>query len=96
MPTRAGLMRQWKCTRAIIKQNENNYSLLLEFGNLCFRTEEFDEALRTFKKLSVLKPQRVEGWNNLGIVQVAYHEDESALESFKKVLELSPTTPERF
>jgi tetratricopeptide (TPR) repeat protein len=76
--------------KAIIKHNENNYSLLLEFGNLCFRRQDFDEALSTFKKLSVLKPQRVEGWNNLGIVQLANHEDESALESFNKVLELEP------
>jgi tetratricopeptide (TPR) repeat protein len=74
----------------VIKNDENNYSLLLEFGNLCYRMQDFDEALRTFKKLSVIKPKRVEGWNNLGIVQLAKHEDDAALESFKKVLELEP------
>ena len=73
---------------AVVKKDENNYSLLLEFGNLCFTMQNHDEALRIFKKLSVIKPARVEGWNNLGIVQQSLHEDEAALESFKKVLEL--------
>ena len=78
---------------AVVKKDENNYSLLLEFGNLCFKMQNHDEALRIFKKLSVIKPARVEGWNNLGIVQQSVHEDEAALESFKKVLELEPDNP---
>jgi tetratricopeptide (TPR) repeat protein len=75
---------------SVVKKDENNYSLLLEFGNLCFRMQDYDEGLRTFKKLSVIKPQRVEGWNNLGIVQLTTHDDDAALESFKKVLEIEP------
>ena len=76
--------------KTIIDRDRTNYPLLLEYGNVCFRKQELDEALRIFKKLTVLKPQRVEGWNNLGIVQHSRHEDAAAAETFKKVLEIEP------
>jgi len=76
--------------KSIIGQDETNYPLLLEYANVCFRKQEMDEALKIFKKLTLLKPQRVEGWNNLGIVQHAIGEDNAALDSFKNVLDLEP------
>ena len=76
--------------KTIIGPDETNYPLLLEYANVCFRKQETDEAVRIFKKLTVLKPLRMEGWNNLGIVQHALHQDDAALESFKKVLDLEP------
>ncbi|HAJ80666.1 MAG TPA: hypothetical protein DCO75_12955 [Fibrobacteres bacterium] len=76
--------------KKIIGNDETNYTLLLEYGNVCFRKQEFDDSLSIFKKLTILKPKRVEGWNNLGIVQHSRHEDNAAMESFEKVLELEP------
>jgi tetratricopeptide (TPR) repeat protein len=76
--------------KTVIGRDGANYPLLLEYGNICFRKQELDESLRIFRKLTVLKPGRVEGWNNLGIVQHALAEDGAALESFEKVLELEP------
>jgi tetratricopeptide (TPR) repeat protein len=77
----------------IIPKNENNYSLLLEYANVCFKRQDLDEAVTLFQKLTKLKPQRIEGWNNLGIAQLAQKEDDVALESFNKVLETEPDNP---
>jgi tetratricopeptide (TPR) repeat protein len=76
--------------RDLIKGNENNFSLLLDYGNTCFRKQDLDEAQSTFKKLTVISPARIEGWNNLGIVQLASQDNNAAIQSFKKVLELEP------
>jgi tetratricopeptide (TPR) repeat protein len=76
--------------KTIVSKDEGNYSLLLEYGNVCFRHQDFEEAEALFQKLTAIKPQRVEGWNNLGIAQLSRREQDAALESFKKVLELEP------
>jgi tetratricopeptide (TPR) repeat protein len=79
--------------KAIISKDEDDYSLLLEYGNVCFKHQDFEEAKALFQKLTALKPQRVEGWNNLGIAMLSRHQDDEALESFKKVLEIEPDNP---
>ena len=89
-PTRAGLKRPWKFTR------RSSDARMKQIIRCCWNTamsvpkQETDQAVRIFKKLTALKPQRVEGWNNLGIVQHALGEDDAALESFQKVLDLEP------
>jgi tetratricopeptide (TPR) repeat protein len=76
--------------KKIVSQDESNYSLLLEYGNVCFKHQDFEEAAALFQKLTTLKPQRVEGWNNLGLALLSCHEDDRAIESFTKVLEIEP------
>jgi tetratricopeptide (TPR) repeat protein len=76
--------------RKLIKENGNNFSLLLDYGNTCFKKQDLEEALAAFRKLTVIGPARIEGWNNLGIVQLASQDNEAAKQSFKKVLELEP------
>jgi Flp pilus assembly protein TadD len=73
--------------------DEENYSLLLEFGNVRYKHQDFEEAIGLFRRLTQLKPLRVEGWNNLGIALLAGNEKALALESFKKVLEIEPDNP---
>lgn len=68
----------------------DDYAILLAYGNLCYGNNSIDDALNIFKKLSTLKPGRVEGWNNLGIVQLLLKDYESAKKSFSVVLELEP------
>jgi tetratricopeptide (TPR) repeat protein len=79
--------------KTISAKTQDNYSLLLEYGNVCFKHQDFDEAAALFQKLTALRPLRVEGWNNLGIAQLSRNEQDAALESFKKVLELEPDNP---
>jgi tetratricopeptide (TPR) repeat protein len=76
--------------KTITSKDDGNYSLLLEYGNVCFKHQDFEEAAALFQKLTSLKPQRVEGWNNLGIAQLSRREEDKALESFKKVLNIEP------
>ena len=77
----------------IVSEDEDNYSLLLEYGNVRYKHQDFDEAVELFRRLTRLRPQRVEGWNNLGIALLSCDEKSRALESFKKVLEIEPDNP---
>ncbi len=79
--------------RDLAKRNPNNFSILLALGNTSFKRQDLEEAQSTFKKLTVLSPGRIEGWNNLGIVQLASNNNAAAIQSFKKVLELEPDNP---
>lgn len=76
--------------RELLEHYENDYALMLDYGNVCFRREDHKEAVDTFRKLTELKPTRIEGWNNLGIVQMTLENHEEAREAFGKVLELEP------
>lgn len=76
-----------------LKTHESEFALILEYGNLCFRRKDYREAAVKFKKLTELKPDRIEGWNNLGIVQLQLGDAESARVSFGKVLEIEPCNP---
>lgn len=74
----------------LIELYPNDFSILLAYGNVCFSKQNIKESLSIFKKLTILKPKRVEGWNNLGILQLKVEDYELAKNSFKKVLELEP------
>ena len=76
-----------------LQRRSQDFTLHLEYGNTCFKKQEFKEALQVFKKLTELKPERIEGWNNLVIVQLQVGETESAKISFGKVLRIEPDHP---
>jgi tetratricopeptide (TPR) repeat protein len=76
--------------RGLIRHHADNFSLILDFGNTCFKKQDMDDARSAFRKLSVINPGRIEGWNNLGIVQLTTQDNAAAIQSFKKVLELEP------
>jgi tetratricopeptide (TPR) repeat protein len=76
--------------RTLVRQEGSNFSLLLDYGHTCFKKQEVEEAARIFTKLTELKPDRIEGWNNLGIVQLAKGDETAAMESFGRVLAIEP------
>lgn len=76
--------------KSLTEKYPNQFSILLAYGNVCFTKQQNKEALKIFQKLTILKPERVEGWNNLGIVQLSLKDFTAAQNSFKKVLELEP------
>ena len=76
--------------REALKKNADELSLLVGYGNTCFRHSDLQEAMNAFKKLTELKPERIEGWNNLGIVHMAMGNDDAAQAAFSRVLSLEP------
>jgi len=76
--------------RAAMKNHSRAYSFLLEFANVLFRHGDVRESRMIFKKLTELKPERVEAWNNLGILELSAGNLEEAHRAFSKVLNLEP------
>ncbi|MDG5816930.1 tetratricopeptide repeat protein, partial [Chitinispirillales bacterium ANBcel5] len=74
----------------IIKSNLENFHLLLGYGNVLFNLQDDKRAGDVFSRLTRLKPHRIEGWNNLGIVKLRCGELEEAGAAFEKVLEIEP------
>ncbi len=70
--------------------NPDNYSLILEYGNTCYKRKDLKGAVNLYKKLTELNAERIEGWNNLGIVQLQSGDLEEAKVSIEKVLEIEP------
>jgi tetratricopeptide (TPR) repeat protein len=79
--------------KEVMQKHPADFTLLLEYGNICFRRKEYNEAIGAFRKLTEIKPERMEGWNNLGIVQLSIDKQAEARGSFAKVLEIEPDNP---
>ncbi len=76
--------------RKILTCNENEYHVLLDYGTACFKKGDLEEARRVLEKLTDLRPERIEGWNNLGIVLLSLHNCAAARLAFAKVLTIEP------
>lgn len=76
--------------REVLKENPQDFNLLLEYGNLCFKKTELEDAAGTFRTLTELSPERIEGWNNLAIVLIRQGKTEEARQCVKKVLKIDP------
>jgi tetratricopeptide (TPR) repeat protein len=72
------------------EKHPDNYTLFLEYGNTCYKKRDYKKSVIFFTKLTEIKPERIEGWNNLGIVQLQLGELEIARQSMEKVLEIEP------
>ncbi|MGD9200798.1 MAG: tetratricopeptide repeat protein [Chitinispirillia bacterium] len=76
--------------KSLVDKYPNDFNVMLAYGNACFSKNDLKESLLIFRKLTVIRSDRVEGWNNLGITQLSLKDYRSAKESFKKVLEIEP------
>jgi len=74
----------------LINENADDPVLLLEYGNTLFKKGDMKNAGRVFTMLTELRPERIEGWNNLGIVQLNQNNIDEAFESFSRVLVTEP------
>jgi len=76
--------------KAMMPRHSRAYSFLLEFANVLCKRSDYRQARMIFKRLTELKPGRVEAWNNLGILELTTGNFEDANDAFNKVLELEP------
>ena len=76
--------------REALTKNADDFFLLLSCGNACCRRQDYAVARDVFTRCTVLRPDRVEGWNNAGIVHMTMGTREGARESFTRALELEP------
>jgi tetratricopeptide (TPR) repeat protein len=75
---------------SLVKLSDKDPVLQLEYGNTLFKKGDLRTAQTVFLNLSENFPERIEGWNNLGIVQLQLDDTAAAHASFSKVLELEP------
>jgi len=76
--------------RSMMKAHSRTYSFLLEFANVLYKRGDLREARMIFGRLTELKPERVEAWNNLGILELSAGAIEAANTAFRRVLEIEP------
>jgi superkiller protein 3 len=76
--------------RAAMKNHSGEYDFLLEFANVLYKNGDFKESRMIYRKLTDINPERVEAWNNLGILELSKGNLEEANAAFGKVLELNP------
>lgn len=64
----------------------------LSLGNLYLREPEkyLEQAVETYKQVIELEPRHKESWNNLGYLYLKKNEKESAVNCFRKALEIDP------
>jgi len=76
--------------RAAMKNHSREYNFLLEFANVLYKHGDLKESRLIYGKLTEINPDRVEAWNNLGILELSKGNLEAANAAFGKVLELNP------
>ncbi len=69
-----------------LDSNGEDFSFLLHYGNLLCKMSKEKKAEAFFRRITQLKPNRVEGWNNLGIIKMKTGDIEEAGRAFEKVL----------
>lgn len=74
----------------IVDTTTDDPVLLLEYGNTLFKKGDYKGAGVQFERITSIRPDRIDGWNNLGIVQTKLGDVKAAHESFSHVLSLEP------
>ncbi len=79
--------------RDALERFPDDGTLLLEYGNAAFRKGDLSTAAECYSRFTAGFPERIEGWNNFGIVQTKLEAHEEAHESFLRVLAIEPENP---
>ena len=73
-----------------IKNNNNNPELYNIYAIICFQLEEYDSAIKNWKKSIELNPKYFFAYNNIGKAFLNLKKFEDALYNFDKTLEIKP------
>lgn len=76
--------------RTALARHPDDFYLQLGYGNTCYRHQDMEDALKAFRRLTELRPDRIEGWNNSGIVLMSLGRAEEAKSAFEWVLAIEP------
>ncbi|MDR3012638.1 MAG: tetratricopeptide repeat protein [Chitinispirillales bacterium] len=74
--------------RAAMQYHSRAYSFLLVFANVLFRHGDLKEARLVFERLASLRPDRIEAWNNLGVLEFSAGDFDAACKAFDNVLRI--------
>jgi tetratricopeptide (TPR) repeat protein len=77
--------------RSMMKRHSRAYSFLLEFANVLYKRGDLREALVIFRKLTEFRPERIEAWNNLAILELSAGNLDAARKALGKVREIEPS-----
>ncbi len=75
---------------SMLKKTPADYSIQLAYANLFYAKKDTARAVELLRRIVAIKPDRIEGWNNLGIVLFDSGNREEAAACFKHVLEVEP------
>lgn len=76
-----------QCTD-LLNDNPDDALALFLLGTVYARAERFGLAYNAFRRVCDLKPQRAEGWNNLGMSLEGLHRSTQAREAFREAWRL--------
>ena len=76
--------------RSAMKHHSREYGFMLEFANVLCRRGDYRESRVVFERLTGIAPERIEAWNNLGMLELSADNPEAANAAFCKVLEIDP------
>lgn len=79
--------------RLLLDANPDDALALFLLGSIEAKAERFGLAANIFRRVVDLKPQRAEGWNNLGMALEGLHRDDEARKAFLKAHGLDAKNP---
>ncbi len=68
-----------------------NVGAWIQLGNLYFDTNQFEEAIKAYKKALELEPNDPNVWTDLGVIYRRSGKPRQAIEAFDKAIELDPS-----
>ncbi|MEO5356018.1 MAG: tetratricopeptide repeat protein [Nitrospirae bacterium YQR-1] len=88
----------WKTEEMLWQENIRNYPLNpiphINLANTYLSMEQYEKAMKEFRKALEMDPWRVEVYNNTGTIYIRLKDNEKAEEEFRKALRIRPDFPE--
>ena len=78
----------------LLKQDNNNISLINTAGRMYMRLGKFDDAKPFLEKADALAPSNLERMNTMATMYLQMHEPEKSVAVFKELVKLNPEAPD--